>query len=135
VEFAVEFAEEIALAVRHVPDRVQMLANQVGFLFIASTLRAKDVGQCLCGLFETTRGAVLCFRLRQQVEGDHEEGVDWIVRSIQRGRRRVPMSRRHNNVGRRFLQSGSAVPPNGVRGAGVRSRFSSSGPRNWKIEI
>ncbi len=93
MKFAVEFAEERALAVRHVPDRIEMLANQVGFLFVAPTLRAKDVGQRLCGLFETTGGAVLCFRLRQQVEGDHQERVNWIVGSIQKGPPQGAMSR------------------------------------------
>jgi len=83
VEFAVEFAQEGALAVRHIADGVQMLADQVGLLLVAPAIRAEDVGESLSRLFQAPGGAMLRLGLRQQVQSDDEESVDRIGSSIQ----------------------------------------------------
>jgi hypothetical protein len=72
VQLAVEFAEEIALAVSHVADGVEILPDLMSFLLITFPLFAKDVGQQLCRALESAGSAVLSFGLRQEIERDHE---------------------------------------------------------------
>jgi len=83
VQFAVEFAQQGALAVGHVPDGVEMLSNLMRPLLVAAALLLEDVREQLSGLLEAAGGAVLRLGLRQQIQGDDEERVDGVVRARQ----------------------------------------------------
>ena len=84
MQFAIELAQQRPLTVGHVTDGIQVLPDLVSPLLVTTTLLPQNLGEHLGRLLETTRGAMLRLRLRQQIEGDDEERVDGIVGARQR---------------------------------------------------
>lgn len=76
MQLAVEFPKQGALPIRHVTDRVEVLAHLMGFLVVAPAMLADGVGKNLSRLLEPARGAMLRFRLCQKVESNHQKRVD-----------------------------------------------------------